>query len=223
MHGEAVGELQRLALLEREGPCVDDGRIDHPLVGPQVEARARRGLELREGDAFAGRGIREVEEGRLAGRAVSRGRSAGVAAHRQRRGRVIGEAERHACVARAPFAGGDAAPGFGPVERHIRERGERVECRNRVAALRVRRIDDDATLLGKDGARAARPVLEAQVDGAVLSVDLHLLLHNARRAGGFTALPFGIGRLPVVDAIDELPGEPVAEVPHVIRGTRGGE
>ena len=92
--------------------------------------------------------------------------------------------------------------------------------RDDVPSVGIRRFHDDLALFGKDRLLAARTVREVKPDAAGKSVDLHRLRDDARRAGGLEPLPLRVRRLPVVDAVDELPREPVAEVPHVVRRTR---
>ena len=172
MDGELVRQLQRLASLYRERAVIDGRRIDHAAVGPDVELTRWRRDQLREGDAFAGGGIREIDILCLLPRDVGGRASAREAAHGKRR-RLRGiEAQGGSRIAAAPLAGGRRAVRRRAVERHVLNCRERVAHRDDVAALRIGRVDRHrARFLEGRLAGRARRVVQLQPDNAVQSVD----------------------------------------------------
>ena len=224
MDGEAVGELERLALLEREGARVDGRGVDHPLVRPHIEARGGRRGHLRERHALADRGVGEVEVLRLRARDGGGRLAAGEAAHAECVRGGLREAQGRARVSAAPLAGRHAAVRRRAVERHVLLRGEDVADVDRVAAVRVGRVDLHRAILHERRIlRGARAVLDVQLHHAVEAVARDRLLRHARASLRLRSGALRVGRFPVVDAVDEFPREPVSEVPDVVLRAHVGE
>ena len=224
MDGEAVDELERLAFLQRERAIVDRRGVDHPLVGPHVEAGGGRSGHLRERHALAGRGVGEVEVLRLRASDGGWRLAASEAAHAERVCGGLREAQCRACVSAAPLAGCHAAVRRRAVKRHVLLRGEKVADVDRVAAVRVGRVDFHRALLHERRIlRGTRAILDVQPHHAVEAVAGDRLLRHVRAPLRLRSGALRVGRLPVVDAVDELPREPVSEMPDMVLRAHVGE
>ena len=179
------------------------------MIAPGVEALRLQGRQHLHLNAVSARGI-DVADGRHLLRPAHVLRLARLAA---RAGHL--EPAHQRCHAKRESAVADRTAA---VERHLVPRREDMRGTDRIAALLVRLGELDRTRLlqqhlARLGARTV-PHRELHVAGAALRRDLEVLHHrHAVREEVPGRRP---ARLPVVEAVDELPAEPQAEMPRMV-------